>query len=363
MKPSVGMEKLRKGLFISLCLLYFPPLIVLGRFSFSWPYSWLLIPIWSLVGFGCLVYQWKLFETRVQEEVFRGFEKEFGSYDQQQAEQVKLLTEELHDWEESEKLLQKKITHLKEAYRHQEEEYTSLQSDLQDQLSKRESSLSESRLIIRDQRLVIEKKQEEINVLGMQINDLKYDLEGLLSQKKDESSLFIRDEPTSHIRPIHQPIYKELSLAEKLGGYMELMVQMSRSNPFSRARKEHQLPLRSLVIDQRRFFDRLQHEGAEIVLVYSYQESKLIFINQKVKDLLGWSPDKFIQDFSMLVQKGLDQWHLTLRQLNQDEVGEVRLLMKRRSGQNVLANCYLKMVPQGPFEGHALGILSSASKR
>lgn len=368
------MQKYQKTLLLTLCFFYFSPLLVISKSLHLSSAFFTFLAFWCLLGFSTLVYLWRLFEKKTKKKLLESLYKETGYQEKKDyeekvdrlVERMRLLVGELNIKNESEKTLLKKVEQLKEMCEHQESEYQYLNQDLNAQLEKREKALTECQLTIKEQRRIIEKKQEEINVLNMHQNDLKYEMENLLKIKKEETTLFNDDDQAdelSNYESNHKPPPYELSLSEKLQHYIDLAREMTQSNPFTKPRKGYRFPLGTLVIDQRRLFDRLQNEESEVILVYSMDEQRLIFVNDHIKDLLGWNPDKFIKDFPFLVQKGLHQWHEAIDELKEGDQSEVRLLMKTFQGQNILTHCYLKIVPQGAFEKHILGILSSAAKR
>ena len=369
------MQKYQKTLLLTLCFFYFSPLLVVSKTLNLSVGFFTFLSFWCVLGFSTLIYLWKLFEKKTKERLLKSLYKETGykekeDYKQQVeklVERMRLLVEELNHKSEAEKGLLKKIEQLKGICDHHEAEYQYLNQDLQNQLEKRESALSESKFTIKEQRRIIEKKQEEINVLNMQVNDLRYEMENILKINKEDLKLFSEEEPakneSSDLDLLKEQPSHELSLSEKLGRYIDLTKKMTGSNPYASEKRGYRFPIGTLIIDQRRLFDRLENDESEVVLVYSLEEKRLVFINNQVKGLLGWNPDKFIKDFPFLVQKGLHQWHEAIEELQEGDLGEVRLLMKTLRGQNILTHCYLKKVPQGAFEGHLLGILSSAAKR
>ena len=367
------MQKYQKTLLFTLCFFYFSPLLVVSRTLHLSTGFFAFLTFWCFLGFSTLIYLWKLFQNKTKERLLKSLYEETGykeKYDYEQqierlVERMKLLVEELNEKNSSEEMLLKKIEQLKQICGHHETEYQYLNQDLQNQLEQNESLLSESRFTVKDQRRIIEKKQEEINVLNMQINDLKYEMENILKINNEDLSLFNEDEQEElvHLEPLREKPSHELTLSEKLGRYIDMTKKMTDQSPFSNEKKGYRFPVGTLLIDQRRLFDRLENEESEIILVYSLEEKRLVFINNQIKGLLGWNPEKFIKDFPFLVQKGLHQWHEVIEELKEGDLGEVRLLLKTLQGQNVLMHCYLKKVPQGTFEGHLLGILSSAAKR
>ncbi len=254
---------------------------------------------------------------------------------------------------------------------HQEREYAHLNGELQDKLDKKETILSEYRSTLKEQRKIIEKKQEENNILQIRVNDLRYELDTLLKLKSDsgEEKDFYLKEPEKVLAPKNEPRDKEQersgladSLQVKLDRYVKMAVRLNGAHHFTNQNARYsELSLGSLILDQRRLFDRLQNENADTVLVYSREERNLVFINQQVRYLLGWSPERFIKDFTFLIQKGAIQWEEALEDVKLDDQKSIRLLMKTRSGRDILTHCYLKEIPSGVFQGYVLGILSAAT--
>ncbi len=348
-----------------------PPYLLFQKLPLS-KFNFIFWTVWGVVGWVFLRNLWKLLaESAVQGELSslkdNTIEQDLEEYKVENrglAKQLNQLLNEFSQKNEIEKVLNKKIEQLKEMHQNQENEYQFLNQDLQSQLDKRERSLSESRILVKEQRQVIEKKQAEINILNLQINDLKYEIENLLQIEEQKRTFFPEEksEKTSLITSeIAKVPKKPLTLKEKLQWYIDFARQLTETNPF--AKRGSHFPFGNLLIDQRRLFDRLESDESEVVLVYSLQENRFIFVNHQVKNLLGWNPDQFIKDFSFLVQKGLDQWQTAVRSLAEAEIQEIRLLVKTHSGQNILTNCYLKNISEGVFEGHAIGLLSSIAKR
>lgn len=366
------MQKNKKIFYFSLCFYsMLPAFLLLHKLNLS---NFILTfwVVWGVVGFAFLFNFWKslggkdfkhvsssLRDGTVEQDI-----EEYKIENRRLLKQLNLVLHEFNQKNETEKVLNKKIEQLKEMHQHQENEYHFLNQDLQSQLEKRERALSETRLLVKEQRQVIEKKQAEINVLNLQINDLKYEIESLL-QIEEQKASFIpqnKSEKSSLIMSELDTAYKKpLTLKEKLQWYIDFAKQLTETNPF--AKRGGTFPFGTLLIDQRRLFDRLENDESEVMLVYSLQENRFIFVNNQIKNLLGWNPDQFIKDFSFLVQKGLDHWQGALRSVPNSDIQEIRLLMKTHSGQNILTHCYLKNISEGVFEGHAIGLLSSAAKR
>lgn len=363
------MQRYKQALGFTICFFYFSPLFIVSRTASLSSSTLTFMITWSLFGLGAIAYIWKIFENRLKKnwenskELALNSKESFDSIEQghMTKEHVAMLMRELHQKDENEKLLQRRLDQLNNIHLQEVREFTDLNKDLQEQLVKRESSLSESRLTLKEQRRVIEKKQEEINILKIQVNDFKYEIENILKLKNEPTPVIETVKAQPEVRA--EVSTQGLSLKDKLQRYIDLSMNITQSNPFAAPQKGYRLPIGALVIDQRRLFDRLQAEETDVILVYSQEDEKLVFVNRQIQELLGWRAEKFLKDFQFLVEKGLSSWQETLKELQDGHLGEVRLLMKTRSGENLLTHCYLKVIPKGAFEGHVLGILTSAANR
>jgi hypothetical protein len=120
------------------------------------------------------------------------------------------------------------------------------------------------------------------------------------------------------------------------------------------------LPINNYTLDLRRLFDSLRSENAGVVFVYSQKENKLLFTNNVVKNVLGWSPEKFTQDFQEIVQDGLQEWKNAVSQLLIKGETNTRLVIKTKSGQDMMFQCQLGIIPTGIFRNHVIGVLYPA---
>ncbi len=93
-----------------------------------------------------------------------------------------------------------------------------------------------------------------------------------------------------------------------------------------------------------------------ILIVYSPKEQKLLFVNSESKTLLGWSPEKFLSDFTFIMQEGIQDWKKALHALSTISETQIRLLAKTKQGQEVLLNCHLEVIQSGLFRHYIIGI-------
>ncbi len=234
--------------------------------------------------------------------------------------------------------------------------------------------LAEYRDTCARQRTVIEKRQGDIGSLQGRVNDLTYEVKTLLKLKEslddnhelpdnyvaieaEEFGFSNTTEPneetsfeeniTEKDRPQAQ-LAKCIGIASQLTGASHLAKKDALFSDFT---------LGSLAIDQRRLFGNFQNIKKAVILIYSKKDSQLIFASKSIKGLLGWNSDKFVKNFNSLVQQGMDDWKHTLESIKLDQRQSLRLLLKMRSGKDLLTHCYLGEVGNGNFQGFVIGIL------
>lgn len=366
-KDEQKMSKKSKILLLSLCFYTsLPTVLWVQKNTVSNAYL-LIFFLWAVVGAWMFFQCWQYMLVKPNKNGLK-FEELAQDFDEQKKQYRALslrYSQLLSDYGEksnTQRDLERKIEHLKEMQQNQQDEYLFLNQDLQSQLEKRERALSESRNILQEQRQVIEKKQSEINVLNLKVKNLEYEMEHLL--QLDNSPEISNFEDSAFPSQATQVVLdRPMTVKDKLSYYAEMARTLTETNPFAQKRGGASSPFGSLLIDQRRLFDRLESEDTDAVLIYSFEERRILFVNRCIKQLLGWSPDQFNRDFSFLVQKGLDHWQESLDRLADNDIEEVRLLVKTQPGQNILTQCYLAKLSDGVFQNHAIGVLSSVAKR
>lgn len=253
----------------------------------------------------------------------------------------------------------------------------------EEQLKQRNLQISHFQQTIEDQRSEIEKYQNQIQALDTKVHDLSYEIKTLLYLHETENN---GTQPVSHFeiakmktvalepsRPAGEEEANNEKLTEKMHIQMAAdaaqllkrtvtLAQKITGTPYhgheSSRYREFSSPYHT--IDQRRLFDHLRNETQALILVYSQKEQKIVFVNNQSKSLLGWSPDKFIQDFANLIQEGTQDWKKALEALSNQSESQTRLLCKTKNGQEVLLNCQLGHVATGLFKHYIIGILYPA---
>jgi len=315
--------------------------------------------------------------------------------------EIQQLKTHLKEAQEQKNQLMEVLEHKKSEQQRLEEESKQAQTKVQqvaqdfsdyklfseEQLKQKQLQLASLQQMIEDQRTEMEKRQEQIFQLDTKVHDLSYEIKTLLylheeetapvtskatqlfkedsfrapsvvqpqetivNQKVDEEAIVSTETPIHTATEAVNLLKKCINIAQKLTGANYYGNEVSRYRDFSSSH---------YAIDQRRLFDSLRSETSGMIVVYSQKENRLLFVNNQVKVLLGWNPDKFIADFSSILQEGLTDWKKALSTVAQATDSQVHLLAKTRNGQEMLLNCHLGIIPTGLFRHYIIGVLYPA---
>lgn len=387
------MKGLRYSVYLLLCISYLVPLLIFSTHIQLHATLLIYFILWALTSIFSLGYLIFLWEKRMRQKValmvldkakrIKLKTMEVIENVQQlpiNPERVIELSKEMEDQQKKREELTKEVQRLTTLNKDWEKELVSVKQDLQQQVEKKESLLSEYRNTCSEQRLIIEKKQEDIRTLKLRVNDLTHELSSLLKIKDPNyeidnipfskegdillSSISRSFESRSSSRNNYENSSQQqvLPLVEqKLQRYIAIASELTGVNHLSgRGFTFSEFSLGSLVIDQRRLFELLQNEEEATVFVYSPKEGKLIFINRIVKDLLGWTSEKFVKNFPTLIQMGLAEWTKAINELKRGGQQNIPLIIKTKSGKDLLVHCSLGLIPQGNFQGLVIGVLSES---
>lgn len=240
---------------------------------------------------------------------------------------------------------------------------------------------------ISEQRSIIEQKQQQIEQLDHKIRDLTYEIKTLLQladmehhttsmpthEKTDSSRGFsVHKNAKNFLVDLNQEVSEEPEISNpKICSSEDAKIQLKRcidiaqkitgSHHFGAQKSRFgDLYLDNYALDLRRLCDNLRSENSGTILVYSPKDNKLLFTNNQIKDLLGWSPEKFVQDFDNIIQGGMYEWKSSISHMNTMSQTQSRLVMKAKTGQDKLIHCQLGLIPTGVFRNNIVGILYPA---
>jgi PAS domain-containing protein len=164
----------------------------------------------------------------------------------------------------------------------------------------------------------------------------------------------------------HAQLYNELFSEDDLQGqlrkYIERAVKLGHRGVLGgHASKLSDFAFDGFTIDLRRLFECFRWEDSGVIFIYSRQQDQLLFVNDEVKNLLGWSAEKVIVDFPSILVQGINYWRKLASSLSINEVRQLEILLKTRAGKNLRSMTVLGIVPSGTFQNLLIGIFASPS--
>lgn len=295
---------------------------------------------------------------------------------------VDQLKKEIEEYQSKQKELLGDIQKLqseRERYQRQAElllqEYAQYKGGSQEELEQKGSLLAEYQQTVSEQRSVIEKNVQQIGSLESKVKDLSYEIKTLLhlgemsisstsktqpfSLKEESVSYdiepdFVEEATTPSDKMIHTPEQAAIQLRRCIDIAQKITGAHHFNNPTLRFRE---YSMDNYTLDLRRLFDSLRSENSCGVVFYSQKENKLLFANNVMRNLLGWSPDKFVQGFPEIVQGGMADWRAAVVQLPSTNEAKIRLLLRTKTGQDVPFHCHLGIIPTGLFRSHILAVM------
>lgn len=282
-------------------------------------------------------------------------------------EELNLKNEAIHKLEKEKQLFETRIDDVHRAL-------SASQAEADEEVRRKSVLLSEYQETINQQREVIQKKQEQIAELENKVRDLNYEVKTLLQLTEVEKPA--KKSRESEQKPPENTLPEDNAVAPSSANHLvkspeEASVQLKRCidiaqkmagvNRFGNGNSRFRdIPMDNYALDLRRLFDSLGSENSSPVLLYSQKENRLLFANQQTKNLLGWPVDKFTQSFPHLIQEGLQEWQRGIGDLSLKEEAKARLLLKTKSGQNLLVHCHMGIIPRGIFRNHIVAVLYPA---
>lgn len=288
-------------------------------------------------------------------------------------------------------------------------EFETVKKVLQEQLLHHEALLKESQKeyqqTIMEKQSVIEQQQQRILILESKEYDLTYEIKTLLQlvniesptvppiyESSIDSTPHMLHEPSTpydsksedgfevpHHPPyayqdssedlMDLPLNRSILQESKTGIHtseiaknqlkrcLDIAAKMTGAHHLGNNARYGDLPVDNYALDLRRLFDNLRVENSCIVLFYSQKENKLLFVNNQAKNILGWSPEKFVQDFPILIQKGMEEWKAGIAQLLSQPETQILLPIKTKMGTELPLHCNLGIINTGMFRQHIMGVL------
>lgn len=270
--------------------------------------------------------------------------------------------------EEIQKELKKKTEELNRFYE-DADKFAAYKAATEDELMKKEALLNEFQETITRQRDVLKKRQEQVTELESKIHDLNYEVNTLLDVVKINETtpdlpytgIQLKEGAGSYqVTPPLSTVSSPGDATHQLKRCMDIAGKITGANHFEAANSRFkEWHIDNYALDLRRLFDNLRGESSSTIFVFSQKDNRLLFVNNQAKHLLGWTPEKFIQNFSEIIEESVQEWNRSVHRLSSQPETSSQMLMKNKAGQSIPVNCHMGMISSGLFKNHIIGVLYS----
>lgn len=248
------------------------------------------------------------------------------------------------------------------------QEFAQYKKAAQEQIEQKGDLIADYQQTMSEQKALIENKQHQIGQLESKVQDLTYEIKTLLqlaelgnlpndytpsrSAYTDATPNAEEDIPVipeNHVRSADEAVVQLkrcIDIAQKITG----------SQQFTSQATPRMIGENHYAMDYRRLFDNLRAENGATVFFYSQKDNKMLFVNNQCKNLLGWTPEKFVQNFSEINLQN-DEWKNALSHLLVHPDAKTNLMMKSKSGQDLPVQGVLGTIPTGLFKHNVIGVL------
>lgn len=246
----------------------------------------------------------------------------------------------------------------------------------EEKLEQNQIFLNEHQQTITEQRHAIEIKQQYIQQLEDKVRDLTYEIKTLLNLAErteiksrreftsNQESFFLKGpveserEETNTRPPFPIQLSQEEYAMQQLKHCIDIAQKMTGASHYqNRSGRKSELAVEHYALDLRCLFESLRNETSSGIMIYSQKENKLIFGNNQIKPLLGWTAEKFLQNFFHIIEESREAWNGSLSQLAYKNECQADFMMRARNGTLVPVKCYFGVIPTGIFRSNILGLL------
>lgn len=305
-------------------------------------------------------------------------QEELQEYSLASQEQIKQLQGELELKNEEFNRLQHEYQVLQEQSERIQRDHDRYRDASTNELEEQKRLLLESQKTIADQREAMDKKLQQIAQLESKVSDLTYEIKTLIQLAEIENQTMPMypnlplDTSQSHFSSTEatedeiscspeKQVTNEAQAAVQLKRCIDIAQKITGANHYNNSNSRFRdLAIDNYTLDLRRLFDSLRMENSSAIIFYSQKENKILFVNNQSKNLLGWSPDKFMLSFNDIVEPDADAWKQGIASLAIKNTAQIGLKMKSKQGPVIDIRASLGIIPTGIFRQHILGVLYKA---
>lgn len=283
-----------------------------------------------------------------------------------QKEKIELLKGKIEEKTENIRQAYLEYEDLRREYERLEEGFERAKKQHAIEIEQKDTLQQEYQNTVVEQRAFIEKNKRYITKLESKVTDLTDEIKNLLQIEAIKN--VVPEQKSVAFSPIEQlPLpeklnYSPFDLSQLLQKYVRKAENFLGANHLGvkeggRSRFLD-ISLDNFTLDLRRFFDYFRDETTGIIFFFSLADNKMLFANNFVKDLLGWSPEKFQKEFFSLLVTGASEWKKSLSRIDRSKEEEFRVLLKSKQGEEKQFRCLLGLINTPPFNHHLMGIFS-----
>lgn len=246
-------------------------------------------------------------------------------------------------------------------------EFANYKNQNEQQIEQQNSVISECQKTISELRMSIDKHLQHIANLETKERDLHYEIKALLQYTTIDNIPEQTEEPKKAVPTSSKKaealfmsasnVNSPQSASLQLKRCIDIAMKITGSHHIGNHSMRSELPVDNHALDFRRLCDSLRVENGSIVVLYSQKEHKLLFANNRVKDVLGWTPEKFTQSFQEILLNGQEEWKKGLGQLTIQSEARFPVNIKNKSGSDQTMQCHLGIVNAGVFRHHIVGVM------
>lgn len=250
---------------------------------------------------------------------------------------LELSKEKVNEFQHHVQLVEEELHRYKETVEHQDQEIQEFQ---------KESN---------KQKILLENQRNQIAGLQTREQDLRYELKTLLKVVNLDSLSSSAPTDSKTALPNH-----EIPLLNKLIQQASRMTGNSLTGPNSPL--DQKLSVDNQGLELRRLYDLLQAEAGSALIFVSPQDKKLLFANHVIRELTGWSPDQFIENFNEIVKEDQEAWSSALDDSIAEQQCSLHLSFTHKNGSVAPLKCSFGKIQRGAFRGYLLGQLEPSLK-
>lgn len=251
------------------------------------------------------------------------------------------------------------IGSLQEAFEENQRECEDLRAQLQSLKQDSESAVEKYRARYDEMELALHQKQQMVEQLETQINDLRYEIKTLLQLTEVDYSKFVMEpakDSASKLSstPTFQGVVKREEEAKLLLKRCIDVAQRISSGYRSGSQGLSTIPS---ALDLRRLIDALKEESGALVLLYDPKDKKMLYASKEAKNLLGWAPETLAHDFQEIAEEGFSFWERAVEQLDSKPQTSLVIGLKTKGGEELPFNAFLSGISSGIFRSYAVAVL------